>query len=44
MVIQRRYLERQIDQPFDAAISMELDAAIAEQEPMTECERDDHAL
>lgn len=29
--LRRRYLERQIDQPFDANISLELDAVIIEQ-------------
>ena len=37
--LRRRYLERQIDQPFDAAVSRGLDAVIAEQERVTE--RDD---
>ena len=37
--LQRRYLERQIDQPFDVEISLELDAVVVEQERVTE--RDD---
>ena len=37
--LQRRHLERRVDQPFDAEVSRELDAVIAEQERMTE--RDD---
>ena len=34
--LRRRYLENHIDGPFDPAISRELDAAIAEQERVTE--------
>ena len=34
--LRRRYLERQIDRPFNPAISRDLDAVIAEQERMTE--------
>lgn len=33
--LRRRYLERQINQPFDSAVSLELDAVIAEQEALT---------
>jgi len=34
--LRRRYLECRTDQPFDVAISLELDAVIAEQERVTE--------
>ena len=30
--LRRRYLERQIDRPFDVTVSRELDAVIAKQE------------
>lgn len=42
--LRRRYLERQIDQPFDAAVSRELDAVIVEQERLTERDDDRFAI
>lgn len=38
--LRRRYLERQIDGPFNPAISRDLDAVIAEQERLTERENE----
>ncbi len=34
--LRRRWLERHIDKPFDAKLSLELDAVILEQEAMIE--------
>lgn len=34
--LRRRHLERQVDGPFNAQVSIELDAVIAEQEQLTQ--------
>lgn len=34
--LRRRHLERQVDAPFDAQVSIELDKVIAEQEQLTQ--------